>query len=68
MSRFTAYTWQAGDHWIVQVPEIRHGVTQCVHSTQAHDTACWFISMMLNIPAQSFEVDVHVGAPALSAS
>lgn len=61
---YTALAERSGDWWAIEVPEVRGVRTQAKRLDRAEYMARDAIALMLDVPADSFDVEVH---PHLSA-
>jgi predicted RNase H-like HicB family nuclease len=63
MTRYTAVCRRSGGWWAISIPQIRGVHTQARRLDQAADMARDAIALMLDVPADSFDVDVRPEVP-----
>ncbi len=59
-AKYTAHTVRDGDRWAISVPEIRGGYSQARRLDRVEPMARDAIALMLDAPADSFDVVVDV--------
>jgi hypothetical protein len=64
MSAYTAVCEREGDWWVVRVPELGGRMTQARRLDQVDAAVRSLVSLIAEIPADSFEVDLRPQMPA----
>jgi hypothetical protein len=62
MSKYTAEVERDGKFWMIRVPEIDY-LTQARHVREIETMARDLIATIKDVPADSFELDVHINLP-----
>ncbi|HEY3559677.1 MAG TPA: hypothetical protein VGL05_19545 [Kribbella sp.] len=62
MSKYTAQVERDGKFWLIRVPEVDRA-TQARHVREIESMARDLISVMEDVPADSFELDVRIELP-----
>ncbi len=63
MTRYTARCTRVGEWWATSVPELRGVHTQARRLDQVEDMARDAIALMLEVPADSFDIEVMPEVP-----
>jgi predicted RNase H-like HicB family nuclease len=63
MTRYTAVCRRSGDWWAISVPEIKGVHTQARRLEQAEAMARDAIALMLEVPAESFDIEIAPEIP-----
>jgi predicted RNase H-like HicB family nuclease len=63
VKRYTAECRRSGDWWAITVPELGNVFSQARRLDQVEDMARDAIALLLEVPADSFEVDVRPDVP-----